>query len=63
MDIKSRDWTDHPRRMKILSPQKWTDINKVHKMDRSSQTGENPKSIKVDGYKQSPLGGWIIPDR
>ena len=25
--LKSTDWTDHPRRMKILNPQKWTDIN------------------------------------
>ena len=42
---------DHPRRMKTLSPQKWTDINKVHRLDGSSQEDEDSKSTKVDGYK------------
>ena len=37
--------------MKILSPQKWTDINKVQIPDGSSQNDENSKSTKVDGYK------------
>jgi len=47
--------------MKILSPQKWTDINKIHKLDESSLEDENSKSTKVDGYKQSPQTGRTIP--
>ena len=37
--------------MKISSPQKWTEIDKVQRLDGSSQEDENSKSTKVDGYK------------